>query len=225
MRLRRNFGSRLVGSSTHSRPAAAQRVAEGLAPQRDQRADDPAAHGRDRGEAAHAGAAEHAHEHGLGLVVGGVADRDARGAEPVGRTPPARRSGPPARPPRPSRRPTCTRSTSTGTPSRVPSARTKSASRAESARRPWSTCSTCSVRRQAGASAVRTARRATESAPPDTATKTVSPPASIAWRRRVALDGVGEAPPHPPCRPTQTSPSSKCSFFQTGTVRLSVSIA
>src|SRR5206468_3405525 len=70
-------------------------------------------------------------------------------------------------------------------PSRSPSLRTNSASRAESARSPWSTWSTWSRRPHAGASVASTWRRATESAPPDTATKTVSPPASIAWRRIV----------------------------------------
>src|SRR5947199_85500 len=70
-------------------------------------------------------------------------------------------------------------------PSRSPSLRTNSASRAESARSPWSTWSAWSRRPHAGASVASTWRRATESAPPDTATKTVSPPASIAWRRIV----------------------------------------
>src|SRR2546425_10656042 len=70
-------------------------------------------------------------------------------------------------------------------PSRSPSLRTNSASRAESARSPWSTWSAWSRRPHAGASVASTWRRATESAPPDTATKTLSPPASIAWRRIV----------------------------------------
>src|SRR5213594_5238945 len=39
--------------------------------------------------------------------------------------------------------------------------------------------------RHSGASPARRCSSATESAPPDTATKTVSPPASIAWRRMV----------------------------------------
>ena len=58
-----------------------QRVAQRRAPDLDQRADDRAAHGRDRGEPADAGAGQHAHQHRLGLVVGGVAERDAGGAE------------------------------------------------------------------------------------------------------------------------------------------------
>src|SRR2546428_10139133 len=70
-------------------------------------------------------------------------------------------------------------------PSRSPSLRTNSASRAESSRSPWSTWSAWSRRPHAGASVASTWRRATESAPPDTATKTVSPPAGIAWRRMV----------------------------------------
>src|SRR2546422_7891675 len=70
-------------------------------------------------------------------------------------------------------------------PSRSPSLRTNSASRAESARSPWSTWSVWRRRPHAGASVASTWRRATESAPPDTATKTLSPPASIAWRRIV----------------------------------------
>src|SRR5881409_1418115 len=83
------------------------------------------------------------------------------------------------------RRSTVTVATSTGTPSRWPSRRTASASRAESARSPWSTWSAWSRRLHAGASAASECRSATESAPPDTATKTHSPPASIAWRRMV----------------------------------------
>src|SRR5206468_2208624 len=73
----------------------------------------------------------------------------------------------------------------TGTPGGWPSRRTASASRAESARNPWSTWSAWSRRLHAGASAASECRSATESAPPDTATKTHSPPASIAWRRMV----------------------------------------
>src|SRR6266566_2987215 len=65
------------------------------------------------------------------------------------------------------------------------SARTNSASRAESGRRPWSTCRTCSRRSRAPARRSRTWSSATESAPPETPIKTVSPPASIAWRRMV----------------------------------------
>jgi hypothetical protein len=45
--------------------------------------------------------------------------------------------------------------------------------------------------------------------------------ALAAGEHRVAAQGLL----YPPCKPTQTSPSSKCSFFHTGTVRLSVSIA
>src|SRR5262249_60686737 len=41
------------------------------------------------------------------------------------------------------------------------------------------------ARRRCGASSSRRWSSATASAPPDTATKTVSPPASIAWRRIV----------------------------------------
>src|SRR5256886_5648088 len=70
-------------------------------------------------------------------------------------------------------------------PSRSPSLRTNSASRAESARSPWSTWSVWRRRPHAGASVASTWSRATESARPDTATKTLSPPASIAWRRIV----------------------------------------
>src|ERR671934_2333589 len=44
----------------------------------------------------------------------------------------------------------------------------------------------CSVRSRDGASSISTWSSATESAPPDTATKTRSPPASIAWRRIVS---------------------------------------
>ena len=47
-------------------------------------ADDPAANGRDAGEAAGAGAAEKVEENGLGLVVPGVAGGDAIGAPAVG---------------------------------------------------------------------------------------------------------------------------------------------
>ena len=48
-----------------------------------------------------------------------------------------------------------------------------------------------------------------------------------ASEHRVAANGVarGGRETQPPCNPTHTSPSSKCSFFHTGTVRLSVSIA
>src|SRR5436309_4774079 len=80
---------------------------------------------------------------------------------------------------------TRTPTTSTGTPRRAPSARTNSASRAESGRRRWSTCRTCSRRSRAPARRSRTWSSATESAPPETPIKTVSPPASIAWRRMV----------------------------------------
>src|SRR5881396_2860237 len=59
---------------------------------------------------------------------------------------------------------TRTPTTSTDTPRRAPSARTNSAARARRSRT-WSS--------------------ATESAPPETPIKTVSPPASIAWRRMV----------------------------------------
>src|SRR4029450_870747 len=44
---------------------------------------------------------------------------------------------------------------------------------------------TCRPRHHALARLARRWSSATESAPPETATKTVSPPASIAWRRRV----------------------------------------
>src|SRR5882724_2213099 len=80
---------------------------------------------------------------------------------------------------------TRTPTTSTGTPRRAPSARTNSASRAESGRRPWSTCRTCRRRPRAPARRSRAWSSATESAPPETPIKTVSPPASIAWRRMV----------------------------------------
>src|SRR5262247_1683404 len=43
----------------------------------------------------------------------------------------------------------------------------------------------CRVSSKIGASSRRTCRSATDSAPPETATRTVSPPASIAWRRMV----------------------------------------
>src|SRR5439155_781223 len=86
---------------------------------------------------------------------------------------------------RDTRRSTVTVATSTGTPRRAPSTRTKSPSLDESGRSWWSTCSTWSRRRHEGASAISRCSSATESAPPDTPTKTVSPPASIAWRRRV----------------------------------------
>src|ERR1700752_1694241 len=44
---------------------------------------------------------------------------------------------------------------------------------------------TCSVRLKVGASSRRTCRSATESLPPETAIRTVSPPVSIPWRRMV----------------------------------------
>ena len=50
----------------------------------DQRADDPVADRRDSRESPHAGALENAHQHGLGLVVRGMAERDARRSDAVG---------------------------------------------------------------------------------------------------------------------------------------------
>src|SRR3990172_317073 len=80
---------------------------------------------------------------------------------------------------------TRTRSTVTGTPHRRPRLSTNAASESASARRAWLTCRTWRVRPRRGRRARSAWRSATESAPPDTPTKTVSPPASIPWRRIV----------------------------------------
>src|SRR5205807_979896 len=77
-------------------------------------------------------------------------------------------------------------STATGRPRLRARASTKAASSAESGRRPWSTWTTESRSRSSPASASSAQSSATESGPPDTATKTASPPASIAWRRIVS---------------------------------------
>src|ERR671936_103132 len=50
---------------------------------REQRTNETPAQRRDAGEAAHTGAFEHAHDQRFGLIIGGVAERDPRGAEPV----------------------------------------------------------------------------------------------------------------------------------------------
>ena len=50
----------------------------------DERADDPAAYGRDPGEPAHPRALEKTHQHRLRLIVGGMAERDSMGADAGG---------------------------------------------------------------------------------------------------------------------------------------------
>src|SRR5215470_478162 len=63
---------------------------------------------------------------------------------------------------------------------------TKASSAPDSGRNPWFTCAARSRRFSPGARDRSTSSRATESAPPETAAKTTSPPRSIAWRRMVA---------------------------------------
>ncbi len=65
-------------------PARSDVRVDGGAIEREQRAREPAARGRDPGEAGGAGAAQEAEQHGLGLIARRVADEDARGAELVG---------------------------------------------------------------------------------------------------------------------------------------------
>jgi len=50
----------------------------------DERPDDRSPHRRDPGQAAHTRALYEPHQDGLGLIVGGVAERDALGADPRG---------------------------------------------------------------------------------------------------------------------------------------------
>ena len=64
---------------------AAQRVLHVASPHLDERANDPAAHRRDRCQPPNAGAFEEAHEDRLRLIVGRVAERDAASAEARGR--------------------------------------------------------------------------------------------------------------------------------------------
>ena len=116
-------------------PGAPKLRLERRAANLDQRANDRSAHGRDTGQAAHARALHEPHQDGLGLIVGGVADRDTRSRRLGRRTPRAPRSAPPAPtlraslvdPPRPSRRRPARRVA-------PPRALTKSASAADSAR-------------------------------------------------------------------------------------------
>jgi len=67
-------------------PTEADGVEIGLqhaATQIEQRTDDATARGRDTGQSPQSSALEHAHEHGLGLIIGRVAHGDAIGADPV----------------------------------------------------------------------------------------------------------------------------------------------
>jgi hypothetical protein len=63
-------------------PRAPQLGLEGRPTELDERADDRSAHRRDSGQAAHTGALHEPHQYGLGLIVGGVTERDALGAYP-----------------------------------------------------------------------------------------------------------------------------------------------
>ena len=136
--------------------------------------------GRHAGQRPGAGAAGQPEQHGLGLVVEGVAEQDDVGAEPLGaprssaayrarRAPP-----PPARP----AVPTSTRTTSTGssTPSAAQSARRRPPRRAaeppagRGRRRPHRRAS-----RLCGPRSTVAAASASESAPPEQATSTRSP--------------------------------------------------
>jgi hypothetical protein len=50
----------------------------------DERTDDVATHRRNAGEPAHSRALEETHQHGLGLIVGGVTQRDPMGRDAGG---------------------------------------------------------------------------------------------------------------------------------------------
>src|SRR5262245_30085815 len=86
-----------------------------------------------------------------------------------------------------------TRSTWIGAPSRAQTSRTNSASASASGRRPWCTWTAWSVQAHSPASEWSTWRRATESAPPETAAKTASPPRSIPERRRATAMSEGRS--------------------------------
>ena len=66
------------------KPRALELGLEGGPAELDERADDRPAHRRDSGQAAHARSLDEPHQHGLGLIVGGVSDCDTLGADSRG---------------------------------------------------------------------------------------------------------------------------------------------
>ena len=165
-------GRRSSGPAPVGVRARAQRTRLGAA-QRQQRAA-VAAHAR---EAIEAGAAEQVQQHGLGLVVGGVAGED------IGRAAP--RSGPHAPGLRgwdPERR--APRSARNPAPQAHATAATISASAADPGRRPWSTCTAVTSQ---PAAAARTSRADGVGSARDTAQVTAVPPA----RERAAAPPAG----------------------------------
>ena len=200
----------------------------------EQRADQPAAHRRNPGDTADARTLEQPHDQRLCLVVGGVAERDSRRADAVG----GRLQ---RRVPRGARR---RLDRAGGHPyaddlhrhaeARAEGAHVLSVARGVGPETVVGLAMDRSARLvvqdvQAQAESGRQAEEDVEQGDGVGAAGDADQDGFAAPEHRVAanggLGGVDEVHAQPPCRPTQTSPSSKCSFFHTGTVRLSVSIA
>ena len=124
-------------------------------------------------------AAGQAEQHGLGLVVEGVAEQHQRGRRGARRPPPGRRTSPPGRPPRaraPTRRRPATRAVIvSSTPIAASCSTTRSACSAEPGCSPWSTVTPTTRRPRLWPSKTAAEASASESAPPLHATATATP--------------------------------------------------
>ena len=176
-RARAKAGSSLCGSSHGGQVECAAGGRGGRPPHAEQRPDQRPRRGRHAGQRASPRAPRQPEQHGLGLVVEGVAEQDPARAQPLGRRVEGGVPGVPGRgfgaagrrrrapwPPRPAR------VRAPGTPTATASARA-----AEPGCSPWSTVTAPARSPQRGASSAVAAARASESAPPLTATRTRSP--------------------------------------------------